>query len=267
MIKNIGLFDSGVGGLTVAKEMMRAFPWLNIFYFGDTARLPYGNKSARTITAYSREIARFLLEKKVEMLVIACNTSSSIALGELERELPIPVVGMIKPGAKSAVAGSKSGRIGLIGTRATVASGAYEREIKALSPAAVVFSKACPLFVPLVEEGFAEDPVAEMVAARYLSPLLENRPDTLILGCTHYPMMVPVLRKVSPGTRLVSSGEATVEYLKDVYDLARETGPDEKGFLEIFVTDGGTHFKEVAEALLGRKIELEEVSLERLVTE
>lgn len=266
MIKNIGLFDSGVGGLTVAKEMTRAFPWLNIFYFGDTERLPYGNKSPRTITAYSREISRFLLGKKVEMLVIACNTSSSIALGELERELPVPVVGMIKPGAKSAAARSKSGRIGLIGTRATVASGAYEKEIGALSPSATVFSKACPLFVPLVEEGFAEDPVAEMVAARYLAPLLENKPDTLILGCTHYPMLIPVLRKAAPGVSLVSSGEATAEYLMEEHGFPRGKGPDEKGFLEIFVTDAGTHFKEVAEALLGKKIELEEISLERLVT-
>ena len=142
VIKNIGLFDSGVGGLTVAKELMRAFPWLNIFYFGDTARLPYGNKSPRTITAYSKEIARFLLGKNVEMLVVACNTSSSIALGELERDLPVPVVGMIKPGAKSAAARSKNGRIGLIGTRATVASGSYEKELRALSPSATVFSKA-----------------------------------------------------------------------------------------------------------------------------
>lgn len=264
-MKSIGLFDSGVGGLTVAKELLSAFPSLDIFYFGDTARLPYGNKSSKTITAYSREISSFLLEKGVEMLVVACNTSSSIALEALEKELPIPVVGMIKPGARGAVARTRSGRIGLIGTRATVASGAYEKEILALDGSAKVFSKACPLFVPLVEEGFAGDEVAEMVARKYLGPLLDDRPDTLILGCTHYPILIPVIEKIAPGLRLVSSGEATVDYLRDIHGF-RESAAGGKGSLHIFVTDSGTHFKEVAETLLGKKIVLEEVSLERLVS-
>lgn len=264
-MKSVGLFDSGVGGLTVAKEMQSAFPWLNIFYFGDTARLPYGNKSPKTITTYSREVSSFLLEKGVEMLVVACNTSSSIALADLEKELPIPVVGMIKPGARSAVSLTGNGRIGLIGTRATVASRAYEKEILALDGSAKVFSKACPLFVPLVEEGFAGDEVSEMVARKYLGPLLGYGPDTLILGCTHYPMLIPVIKKVAPGLRLVSSGEATVDYLRAEHGFRDGSGGCE-GSLEIYVTDSGTHFKEVAETLLGKKIVLEEVSLERLVS-
>jgi len=265
-MKKIGLFDSGVGGLTVAKELLCAFPSIDLYYFGDTARLPYGNKSSRTIIAYSREISRFLLEKGVGMLIVACNTSSSIALSTLETELSIPVIGMIKPGARSAVEKSKSGRIGLIGTRATVSSGAYEREIATLNGEAKVFSKACPLFVPLVEEGFAEDPVAEMVARKYLGELLENRPDTLILGCTHYPMLVPVLRKIAPEVSFVSSGEATAEYLCRDFGFARKAGAAVRGSIEVFVTDAGTHFKEVAEALLEKEILLEEVSLERLVS-
>jgi glutamate racemase len=263
-MKKIGLFDSGVGGLTVAKELLEAFPHLDICYFGDTARLPYGNKSPRTIIGYSLEISRFLMDLGIEMLVVACNTSSSIALETLEKELSIPVAGMIKPGARMAVSKSKSKRIGMIGTRATVASGSYEREILKLESGAQVFSKACPLFVPLVEEGFAGDPVAEAVARKYLSPLLEKNIDTMILGCTHYPLLIPTIKKIAPGVELVSSGKATVEYFNGCHNLDNNEKENE-GKLEIFVTDGGTHFKEVAGALLDKEIVFEEIALERLV--
>jgi glutamate racemase len=265
-MNKIGLFDSGVGGLTVAKELLKAFPSLDIRYFGDTARLPYGNKSSKTIITYSLEIAGFLLDRGIEMLVVACNTSSSIALEVLEKELPVPVVGMIIPGANAAVRKSASMRIGLIGTRATVASCSYDREIMKLNKDARVFSKACPLFVPLVEEGFADDPVTETVAKKYLTELLEKEIDTLILGCTHYPLLIPVIKKIAPGVATVSSGEATVEYLLEKYGFRKDEKEEKEGKLEIYVTDSGTHFKEVAEALLEKKITLEEVSLERLVS-
>lgn len=259
----IGLFDSGVGGLTVAKDLMKAFPYLDICYFGDTARLPYGNKSPKTIIGYSLEIARFLSSLKIEMIIAACNTSSSIALESLEDEFSIPVVGMIVPGAELALETTKNGKIGLIGTRATVSSASYEREIMKLNQEAQVFSKACPLFVPLVEEGFSEGRVAELVAEKYLAELVTKGIDTLILGCTHYPVLVPVLRKTAPGIAFASSGEATVKYLEKKRGLRIEPG-SHGGTLEVYVTDSGTHFKDVAEKLLGREISLEEVSLERL---
>jgi glutamate racemase len=168
----IGVFDSGVGGLTVVAEIRHRFPGEEVLYFGDTARVPYGNKSPETVVRYSREISRFLLMKGIRILVVACNTSSSVALAALEGESPVPVLGMIEPGARAAVDATRNGKIGLIGTRATVASGAYARAVQRIAPRATVTSEACPLFVPLVEEGWAEDAVTREVAARYLRPLL-----------------------------------------------------------------------------------------------
>ena len=264
-MRRIGLFDSGVGGLTVAKDLLRAFPYLDVCYFGDTARLPYGNKSPKIIITYSLEIADFLGSMNIDMIVVACNTSSSIALNALKEKFSIPIVGMIAPGAQLAVETTKSGKIGLIGTRATVSSGSYEKEILRLNKDAKVFSQACPLFVPLVEEGFSEGPVAELVAEKYLADLIKQNIDTLILGCTHYPILIPVLKKIAPKIAFISSGEATVRHLERNLELKVETDR-KKGNLEVYVTDGGTHFKEVAEKLLGREIFLQEVSLERLGT-
>ena len=168
----IGVFDSGVGGLTVVAELRRRMPWQDIFYFGDTARVPYGNKSAETVLRYSLEIGRFLVTQGISHLVVACNTSSALALEALEREMPVPVLGMIDPGARAAASTTRNGRVGLVGTRGTVASGAYPRAVHRIRPDIEVFSQACPLFVPLVEEGWSDGPVALEIAHRYLDELL-----------------------------------------------------------------------------------------------
>jgi len=262
---SVGVFDSGVGGLTVVAEIRRRLPGLDLVYFGDTARVPYGNKSPQTVRRYSREIAHFLVSRGVGHLVVACNTSSALALPELEATTPVPVLGMIRPGAEAAVSATKTGRIGLIGTRATVASGAYERAVHAIDPRVEVFSAACPLLVPLVEEGWAEDPVADSVVARYLAPLRRAEVDTLILGCTHYPALVPALQRAAgPSVRLISSSGAAAEALaRQRGALPPAPGP---GSLTCIVTDAGTYFREVAERILGTSLgPLEEVEEERLV--
>jgi glutamate racemase len=261
----IGVFDSGVGGLTVVAEIRRAFPSEDILYFGDTARVPYGNKSPETVVRYSREIARFLVGRGIRHLVVACNTSSSVALEALKREFPVPVLGMIEPGAEAAAKATRNGRVGLIGTRATVASGAYSAALARLAPEIEVFAEACPLFVPLVEEGWADDPVAKDVAVRYLSRILERGVDTLILGCTHYPVLVPVLREVAgPGVALISSAAAAAESLAPALEPASEGIPP--GRLTCYVTDAGTHFRGVGERILGEPVpDLRPVSEERLV--
>ena len=263
----IGVFDSGVGGLTVVKEIQKYLPWKDILYFGDTARLPYGNKSEETVLRYSSEISNFLIGQGVEFIVVACNTSSAYAIERLKSELDIPVLGMIEPGAKGAVEATKNGLVGLIGTRATVASGSYERCISAIDPKIRVYSTACPLFVPLVEEGWAQDHVALEVADRYLSPLLEKNVDTIILGCTHYPVLIPVIRQViGDRVKLVSSAETAASWLAhQVHPAVKET-TECSGGLGIFVTDSGTYFREVAENILGQKInKLIKVEEERLV--
>jgi len=263
----IGVFDSGVGGLTVVAEIRRRFPGEEVLYFGDTARLPYGNKSPETVVRYSREIARFLLMKGIRILVVACNTSSSVALDALNGEVPVPVLGMIEPGAAAAVATSRTGRVGLIGTRATVASGSYERAVKKLKPDASVFSQACPLFVPLVEEGWADDVVTREVALRYLKPVLDEGIDALILGCTHYPVLVPVLEEVAgPSVALISSAKSAVDHLAGLVSPEGSGAPAPRGRLTCYVTDAGTHFRAIGERILGEPIEiLLPVAEERLV--
>ena len=264
----VGVFDSGVGGLTVVAELRRRMPWLDILYFGDTARLPYGNKSPDTVRRYSLEIGRFLLAQGISHLVVACNTSSAVALADIEREMPIPVLGMIGPGAKAAVEATRSGKIGLAGTRATVASRAYEAAIEALNPRLEVFAVACPLFVPLVEEGWSDGPVALEIAHRYLDPVLSRGVDTLILGCTHYPVMMPVLHQVAgPGVTLLSSAKTAVDSLEGILgEGTREASAGRIGTLASFVTDAGTHFTEIGERILGEPIgTLTAIEEERLV--
>ena len=185
----IGVFDSGVGGLTVVKEIINQMPNERIVYFGDTARVPYGSKSRDTVVRYSRQIVRFLLEQNVKAIAVACNTASAYAIPEIEAECPVPVIGVIRPGAKTAVEGTRNGRIGVIGTRATITSGSYKEYIREIMPGAEVFGQACPLFVPLVEEGLWEDPVTDEIARRYMASLIDRDIDTLIMGCTHYPLI------------------------------------------------------------------------------
>jgi len=251
----IGVFDSGVGGLTVVSEIQRRFPWRDVIYLGDTARVPYGNKSRETVIRYSLEIARFLTSLGVGMVVIACNTSSSWALAALEDEVSVPLMGMIEPGAKSAVETTRNGKVGLIGTRATVSSGAYHEAIKRLDSTIRLSSRACPLFVPLVEEGWADDPVTTEVARRYLEPMLSEGVDTLILGCTHYPVLIPALKEITDGrVTLISSASAAAEALGSVIGEKDDRDSGE-GKLTCYVTDAGTHFREVGERILGSEIE------------
>lgn len=192
----VGIFDSGVGGLTVAREIARQIPNESFVYFGDTARVPYGSKSKETIIRYSRQIVRFLQTKKVKAIVVACNTASAFALDTIEKELDIPAIGVVKPGAKSAVENTTNKRIGIIGTEGTINSELYTQYIHSIDPEVTVFGKACPLFVPLVEEGMLHDPVTDEIARRYLDEMKEKDIDSLILGCTHYPLLRSTIRKI-----------------------------------------------------------------------
>ena len=251
-MSRIGIFDSGVGGLTVQRAVMEALPALDTVYLGDTARVPYGTKSAEVVTQYSLRNARFLIRQEIEMLVVACNTASAVALPALRAELPIPVLGVVEPGARAAARESRSGRIGVIGTQGTVASGAYQAAILAARPGAEVVARPCPLFVPLAEEGWTDpaDEVLRVVARRYLSPLLEARIDTLVLGCTHYPLLKAAIAGALPGVRLVDSAEAIAAEVRE--RLGAVPGP--AGRHRFFVTDTPERFLAVAGRFLGRPV-------------
>lgn len=192
----VGVFDSGLGGLTVAREIMRNLPDEQIVYFGDTARVPYGSKSKNVIIRYSRQIVRFLLTQNVKAIVVACNTASALALDTIEKELDIPIIGVVRPGADMAVKATRNKKIGVIATESTIHSGLYTELIRQADPEIEVYGRPCPLFVPLVEEGWTDDPVTETVAARYLDELLKKDIDTLIMGCTHYPLLRRLLRRM-----------------------------------------------------------------------
>jgi glutamate racemase len=248
----IGVFDSGIGGLTVARELMRQLPDESIIYFGDTARVPYGPKSPETVRRYSREISEFLLGQGVKAVVVACNTATAHALPVLQAELPVPVIGVVDPGARAAVRATRSGEIGVIGTQGTIGSGAYERAIRAIAPEAHVTARACPLFVPLVEEGWHDDPITEQVARRYLAPLLAAGIDTLVLGCTHYPLLKPVLeRVVGPGVALVDSAETVAETVAEGLQAAGLDGSTPQPTRHLCVTDAGETFHRIAGRILG----------------
>src|SRR6185503_19898144 len=200
----VGVFDSGIGGLTVAHEILRQLPAESLVYFGDTARVPYGPKSPDTVCRYSREISAFLRDQDVKAIVVACNTATAHALPMLRDELPIPVLGVVEPGARAAVRASAGGHIGVIGTAWTIRSGAYERAIRDLDPDARITTRACPLLVPLVEEGWIDHPVTQAVAPEYVEPLVEQGINALVLGCTHYPLLKRLLCGVlGPGVSLI----------------------------------------------------------------
>ena len=202
----IGVFDSGLGGLTVAAEVMRQLPAEGLIYFGDTARVPYGPKAPSTVRRYSREIASFLEREGVKAIVVACNTATAHALTALRAELHVPVIGVIEPGARAAVAATRSGNVGVIGTAGTIRSGAYERAIRELAPDARITVQPCPLFVPLVEEGWLDKDATRLVAEEYLEPLIDAGVDSVVLGCTHYPLLKPMLAAVlGNGVQLIDS--------------------------------------------------------------
>ena len=264
----IGVFDSGVGGLTVFHALESALPDEALVYLGDTARVPYGSKSAETVVRYSVEAAHFLKRHDVKMLVVACNTASSVALGAVEQVAGVPVLGVILPGARRAAEQTRGGRIGVIGTRATIGSEAYPRAIRALRPEAHVLSRPCPLFVPLAEEGWTDNDVARQVAEAYLAPLREDEVDTLVLGCTHYPLLRDVIGGVmGPRVQLVDSAESVaadvVAWLVAHPTLAAPAGRDRSTADHFFVTDVPTPFAAVAERFLGRPIQrLERAKIE-----
>ncbi len=251
----IGMFDSGVGGLTVLKEVRALLPHERIVYFGDTARLPYGNKSPQTVTKYALESALFLLTRGIKLLVIACNTSSAFALNILQKKLPVPVIGVIDPGAQEAVSHTKNGRIGVIGTKGTIKSMAYERSIKKISPRAVVISRSCPLFVPIVEEGLEDDEVAHLMAEKYLKDLKRSDIDVLVMGCTHYPALEKVIKKVmGKGVTIVHTGRETAKEVKNTLEKKRLLSDKPKGGCEYFVTDAPGAFEEIGGRLLGERL-------------
>lgn len=251
----IGVFDSGVGGLTVVREIMRQLPNERIVYFGDTARVPYGSKSRDTVTKFSRQIVRFLQTQDVKAIVVACNTASAIALDELEHEVDIPIIGVVKPGVKTAIRTTKNGKIGVIATEATTGSGIYSRYINENDHDATVLSKACPLFVPLVEEGLWEDPVTDEIARRYLTELIDVGIDTLILGCTHYPMIRSTIGRImGEGVTLVNPAYETARELKQLLrEKGLESGHRPELGMELyrfFVSDAADKFQRFANSIL-----------------
>ena len=257
----LGVFDSGIGGLTVARALFERLPNESIIYFGDTARVPYGPKSPDTVRRHSAEILAYLLKRGVKAVVIACNTSTAHALGYLKERSPVPVVGVIEPGARAAVAATKTGTIGVIGTAGTIASGAYERAITALRPDVRVYSRPCPLFVPLVEEGWFDHPAAELIAREYLEPLKRAQVDVLVLGCTHYPLLKKLLSRVmGPDVKLVDSAEETAKVVSDELErqgLLANGGAHEHRFV---VSDDEPHFRKVGALFLGGKLKQVEVA-------
>jgi len=268
--KAIGIFDSGVGGLTVLKEVVRVLPQEDTIYLGDTARVPYGTKSPETVIRYSRQIARYLLSRDIKLLVVACNTASAVALSCLQQEFSIPIVGVIEPGARAAANVTVSGKVGVIGTAATIASSAYTKAIKRIDPKIEVVTRACPLFVPLAEEGWVDNEVARLTARSYLGELKDQGVDTLVLGCTHYPILKEVIAEVmGPKVTLVDSAEQTALTVAGILSeqgLLRPKG--EKGNHHYYVTDIPAGFIRVGNRFLGGNLgDVYQVNLEQELEE
>jgi glutamate racemase len=252
----IGVFDSGVGGLTVVRALMERLPFEEILYFGDTARVPYGVKSAETITGYAGQITQFLLRRNVKLLIIACNTMAAVAYEAVANLSPVPVLDVIDAGARAAVCATRTKTVGVIGTPATINSSAYTRAIQRIDNEIRVFTQACPLFVPLVEEGWFDHPVTRLTADEYLKPVLAEGVDTLVLGCTHYPLLKPLLQEVAgPKIRLIDSANAMADITANLLAEAglenpRRTAPDHR----YFVTDVPHRFQTIGEHILGRTL-------------
>lgn len=252
----IGVFDSGLGGLTVVNQLMKHLPGESIIYFGDTARVPYGSKSTLTIQKFSQQIAGFLQNQGVKLIVVACNTASSVALDQVKESGSVPVIDVIEPGARAALRKSVSRRIGIIGTTATISAGKYETILKTLEKNVAVFSQACPLFVPLVEEGWIESPVTEQVARIYLNPLMQNRIDSLILGCTHYPIIKDTIKKIVDGNvQIIDSAIETAVKVRETlasHHLLNDAKADPEHLF--YVSDFPRKFEEIARRLLGQPL-------------
>jgi glutamate racemase len=252
----IGVFDSGIGGLTVLKALTDALPGEDFIYLGDTARLPYGTKSNEVIIRYSKENTEFLLAKGIKMLVVACNTSSAVALDAIASDTMVPVIGVIEPGARAAVKASRNGKIGVIGTEATIASGAYTRAIQRLGRRSEIYTRACPLLVPLAEEGWIDNEVAERTVAHYLESLKQSGIDTLLLGCTHYPLLRAMFAQVlGASVRIVDSATATAVEVGERLRMLRLAKRGVDGSQSFFVTETPDRFVRVGRRFLGPQVE------------
>ena len=252
----IGIFDSGIGGLTVMREIMEVLPHEHLIYLGDTGRYPYGSKSPETVRRYSLENAAFLADKGIKMLVVACNTSAAFALDALGEQVATPVIGVIEPGARAAVQSTRNRKVGIIGTEGTIASGSYTRALKRLDAALEIYTRACPLFVPLAEEGWVDNDVARATAALYLTSLKRSGIDTLVLGCTHYPLLAEVIADVmGDKVQLVDSARTTAAAVRETlvnYGLLRRSG---QGSASFFVTDATDRFIKVGARFMGHPVE------------
>jgi glutamate racemase len=256
---NIGIFDSGVGGLTVFAAVRKRCPSANIIYFGDMARVPYGSKSRETIIRYSQQNATFLVHQNIDLLIIACNTSSALALDVLKNDFRLPIIDVIQPGARKAVEVSTNKKIGVIGTEATTKSGAYEKAIHKLEPETKVISCPTPLLVPLVEENWINHQITEKILIEYLTPLLEEQIDTLVLGCTHYPLLKKRIQKVvGKNVILVESAEAIADEIQTFVDCSAPRG---KGYYKFFVSDNPQKFRDFASQILGLTIQDNDIEL------
>jgi glutamate racemase len=252
----IGVFDSGIGGLTVLRALVEELPGEDFIYLGDTARLPYGTKTDEVIIRYSRENTEFLLAKGIKMLVVACNTSSAVALEAIARDTSIPVIGVIEPGARAVVKASRSGKIGVIATEATVASGAYTRTIQSLRPRAEIYTRACPLLVPLVEEGWTDNDVAERTVWYYLESLKQSGIDALLLGCTHYPLLAAMFQRVlGAEVKVVDSATATAAEVRERLRALKLVRRATHGSRSFFVTESPERFVRVGRRFFGPQVE------------
>jgi len=259
----IGVFDSGVGGLTVVREIKKQLPDVSIIYFGDTARLPYGNKSRETIQKYSSEIVDFLLSKGCETIVVACNTASALAADYLREKFPdLKIYDVVSSGAEAAAETTKANRVGVIGTTATISSSVYKKKITELKPGIEVFSQACPLVVPLVEENWINRPETKKIARAYLRGLKLQKVDALLLGCTHYPLLEKVIAGVmGKRTKVIASGKKLAEKLAGDLGSARNSSSSEAGRDEYFVSDLTPHFEKLASRILGKRVEIEKIEI------
>ena len=255
-MKPIGVFDSGVGGLTVVKALRELLPNENIFYLGDTARVPYGNKSAETVERYALELAKMLIAENAKLIVVACNTVSSVAIPKLRTNVPVPVIGVIEPGANAAIAMTRNRYVGVIGTRATIRSGAYENALRALNVHVRVTSVACPLLVPLIEEGLLDDKLTDLTIERYLKPMAVDGIDTLVLGCTHYPLLTGAIAcSLGDKVQIVDSAMNCARAVKDSLDRqSLATASTSTGRLDIALTDAADHFLSIARDALQLQI-------------
>jgi glutamate racemase len=254
--KAIGIFDSGIGGLTVVAEILKQLPNENVIYFGDTGRYPYGPRSRKIIKRFSRQNINFLLEKGVKFIVVACNTASAYALDYVKRIYPIPMIGVVRPGSEAAARFTANGKIGVIGTEGTIASSSYQKALNKLNDSFKIVAKPCPLFVSLAEEGYIDKPAARLIAIDYLSELKRKKIDTLVLGCTHYPLLKNVIGKVmGKGVTLVDSAEQTAAAVKDTLTRLELYNPSKKtGKRRFYVSDSPEKFKKLGERFLGKRI-------------